>query len=272
MSDSTSSVATGSEPWTGRVLAGDTTLAVADTGGSGVPIVYLNGQFAGRRYWRRVIAELDGEYRQISYDMRSRGRSGRSKDNSFDALVDDVSTVLDARGVDRALLVGWSYGAVVALHWATKHPDRVLGFVPVDGAYPFDWSQDVSPERVRKTFQRMRFLLPLARPFGMSASMSAEEHAESNIELNELYGQLGPVLDSVSFPVRYVVATGGNLGGSADEMERMRASLQPALARNPHILVSDKVPSNHGTILRKDFKAVADAVRDIALPDASHSG
>jgi hypothetical protein len=35
----------------------DTALAVTDTGGPGVPVVYLNGQFANQRYWRRVIAD-----------------------------------------------------------------------------------------------------------------------------------------------------------------------------------------------------------------------
>ena len=42
--------------WTGLLPVDDTALAVADTGGSGVPVVYLNGQFATQGYWRRVVA------------------------------------------------------------------------------------------------------------------------------------------------------------------------------------------------------------------------
>jgi len=34
--------------------------------------------------------------------------------------------------------------------------------------------------------------------------------------------------------------------------------------RNPNIRISAKVPSNHGAILRKDFRAIAAAVREIA--------
>ncbi len=46
---------------------------------------------------------------------RARGRkSKRSADYSFEAAVQDVDAVLAARGVDRALAVGWSYGAFVA--------------------------------------------------------------------------------------------------------------------------------------------------------------
>ncbi|MBG0812749.1 alpha/beta hydrolase [Planomonospora sp. ID82291] len=241
----------------------DTALAVTDTGGPGRPVVYLNGQFASQRYWRRVIAELGGDHRHITYDMRARGRSRRSAAAaSFEAHVRDVGAVLAARGVDRPLLVGWSYGAPVALHWAGRNPDRVLGVVSVDGAYPFDFSY--AEERIRLLWRRSRWLLPVLSTMGMAGRMSAEQHAQSNIELNEVYAALDPVLDSVTCPVRYVVATGANLGGGRDEMERMRASLDPVLARNPNIKVSAKVAGNHGNVLRKDFRAVADAVRELA--------
>ena len=248
--------------WTGMVPVDDTALAVTDTGGPGRCVVYLNDQFATQSYWRNVIAELGSDYRHITYDMRARGRSKRPADYSFEANVRDVDGVLAARGVDRPLLVGWSYGAPVALHWANRNPDRVLGVVSVDGAYPYDFSY--AEERIRRLWRRSGWLLPMLARLGMAAKMSAEQHAQSNIELNGIYAALEPVLDSVTFPVRYVVATGGNLGGSRDEMESMRASLTPVLARNPYIKVSAKVASNHGTILRKDFRAVADAVRALA--------
>jgi alpha-beta hydrolase superfamily lysophospholipase len=104
--------------WTGMVPVDDTALAVTDTGGPGIPVLYLNGQFSTQGYWRRVIAELGTEeWRHITYDERARGKSKRSADYSFAAAVRDVDAVLAARDVDRALLVGWSYGAVVAAHW-----------------------------------------------------------------------------------------------------------------------------------------------------------
>ncbi len=247
------------------VPVGDTALAVTDTGGPGRSVVYLNGQFATQSYWRRVVAELGSGYRHITYDMRARGRSRRSAAAaSFEAHVRDVGAVLGARGVDRPLLVGWSYGAPVALHWASRNPDRVLGVVSVDGAYPCDFTDPVTVERIRRLWRRSGWLLPVLSSLGMAAKMSAEQHAASNIELLEICAALGPVLDGATFPVRWVVATGGNLGGSRDEMQRMRASLDPVLARNPNIKVSAKVASNHAKILRKDFRAVADAVREAA--------
>ncbi|WP_435975630.1 alpha/beta fold hydrolase [Streptomyces sp. Qhu_M48] len=259
--------ATSKQPaaWTGMVPIEDTALAVTDTGGTGRPVVYLNGSYADQSHWRHAIAELGGDYRHITYDERARGRSERATDYSFEACLRDLDAVLTARGVDRPILVGWSYGAMLAVHWAARNPERALGVVSVDGAMAHEWLDDAGREQVRKLFRRLSPLFPLARPLGMAARMSAAQHAEINIEINELCAPaaLNPVFDRLTVPTRYVLATGGNLGGDPVLMEKIRADLDPVLARNPNIRVSAKVPSNHSKILRKDFRAVAAAVREV---------
>lgn len=242
----------------------DTALAVTDTRGPGRAVVYLNGAYADHRPWRPVIAELGSGWRHITFDERARGRSRTSADYSFEGALRDVDAVLGATGVDRPLLVGWSYGASLAAHWAARNPGRALGVVCVDGAVPYGLTGEAGRARIRRLFRRMRPLLPLVRPFGLSARMSADQHADVNIEANEITASIGPVLDRVTCPVRYVLATGASLGGEEKEMEEMRASLDPVLARNPNIEVSAKVASNHSHILRKDYRAVAEAVRETA--------
>jgi pimeloyl-ACP methyl ester carboxylesterase len=265
----TNSTSSTNSKWTGMVPVDDTALAVTDTGGPGIPVVYLNGQFATQGYWRRVISELGTGWRHITYDERARGKSKRSADYSFEVAVRDVDAVLAARGVDRALLVGWSYGAFVAAHWANRNPDRTVGAILVDGAFPHDWLDEAMELRIRKLFRRLNWFMPLLRPTGLTPRMSAEQQAESNIELGKLSREreLGPVLDGITVPVRYVVASGTSFGSRGDEQERIRASLEAVTTRNPNIEVSAKVPSNHGAILRKDFRAVADAVREVAALD-----
>ncbi|MFI8460094.1 alpha/beta fold hydrolase [Kitasatospora sp. NPDC085464] len=252
--------------WTGMAPVDDTALAVTDTGGPGTPVVYLNGSYADRSHWKRVIAELGDGYRHITFDERARGKSGTSCDYSFESSVRSLDAVLAARGVEKAILVGWSYGAMLAVHWAARNPDRVLGAVSVDGAMTHEWLDDTTKARIRKLFRRLSPLFPICRRLGMAARMSAAQHAEINIELNELCAPaaLDPVFDRITVPTRYVLATGGNLGGDAEVMEGLRAGLGAVLARNPNITVSAKVPSNHSKILRKDFRAVAAAVRELA--------
>jgi pimeloyl-ACP methyl ester carboxylesterase len=251
--------------FSGLLPVDDTALFVEDTGGDGVPLLVLNGAYADLKHWRPVTNDLgSGHWRHLRFDERARGRSRTSDDYSFEACLDDVDAVLEARGVQRPIVVGWSYGATLAIAWADRHPERVRGVVAVDGAMPYDWIDDAARERLRALFHRLRWILPVARRFGMAARMSAEEHAEVNIEVNEKLGSLGPMLERIECPVRYVVATGGHLGTDDEEMAEVRASLDPVLARNPHVRVSATTASNHGKILRKDFRAVSQAVREVA--------
>ncbi|MGY6019907.1 alpha/beta fold hydrolase [Streptomyces spinosirectus] len=256
-----------SSNWIGMVPVDDTALAVTDTGGPGVPVIYLNGQFATQGYWRRVIAELGPGWRHITYDERARGRkSKRSADYSFEAAVRDVDAVLAARGVDRALVVGWSYGAFVGAHWTARNPERAVGAVMVDGAFPYDWLDEAMEQRIRKQFRQWGRFLPLLRPTGLTPRMNADQMADCNIELGRLSreSELAPVLDGITVPVRYVVASGTSLGSRGDEQEQIRTSLDAVTARNPHIKVSAKVASNHGALLKKDAPAIATAVREVA--------
>ncbi|MFJ3406554.1 alpha/beta fold hydrolase [Promicromonospora sp. NPDC090134] len=260
--------------WSGLVPVDDTTLAVTDTGGTGIPVIYLNGQFATQGYWRRVLADLGTGWRHITYDERARGKkSGTSADYSFEAAVRDVDAVLAARGVDKAVVVGWSYGAFVAAHWASRNPDRALGAILVEGAQPHDWLDDAMEQRIRKQFRQMSWFMSLLRPTGLTPRLTAAEMAECNIELGKIARarELGPVLDRITVPTRYVVASGSSLGSHGDEQEKIRASLDAVTVRNPNIKITAKVASNHDAILKKDFRTVADAVREVAALDRENA-
>ncbi len=247
--------------WTGMVPVDDTALAVTDTGGSGRPIVYLNGAYADQSHWRKVIAELGPGFRHITYDERARGKSQRSSDYSFEGALRGIDAVLAARQVDRPLLVGWSYGGIQSWYWADRHPDRVAGVVVVDAA-PYGITGAESRERIHKLFHRMRFVLPLVRPFGLAARMTSAQHAQIGIDANEYAAAAVPVLSRLSCPTRFVLATGNSLGSEDGEMEMARAALDPVLAANPNVVVGAKVASNHSKLLSKDFVAIATTIRE----------
>ena len=187
-------------PWSGLVPVDDTALAVTDTGGPGQPVVYLNGSYASQAHWRHVIATLGDGYRHITFDERARGKSRRSADYSLEGCVGDVDAVLEARGAVRPILVGWSAGAAIALLWADRHPEGIAGVVAVDGGVPFGITGEEARERIRQLFHRMRWLLPIVRPFGLAARMSADQHAEYNIEVNEVSAAIGTGLGPAVVP------------------------------------------------------------------------
>ena len=144
-----------------------------------------------------------------------------------------------------------------------------MGAVLIDGAYQYDWLDEAMEQRTRKLFRRMGWFMPVVHPMGLAPRMTADQQADSSIELGVISREreLGPVLDNVTVPVRYVVASGTSFGGRGDEQERMRTSVDLVTTRNPNIKVSEKLASNHGAILRKDFRVIAEAVRDVAALD-----
>jgi esterase len=87
------------------------------------------------RYWSFFADAIAGRLRLIAPDARGHGESGRPADGYAPAdFVADALAVLDASGVDRAVVVGHSMGGTHAIHLAARNADRVRGLVIVDAS------------------------------------------------------------------------------------------------------------------------------------------
>jgi 2-hydroxy-6-oxonona-2,4-dienedioate hydrolase/4,5:9,10-diseco-3-hydroxy-5,9,17-trioxoandrosta-1(10),2-diene-4-oate hydrolase len=109
--------------------AGGRKIFVAETG-QGAPVLLLHGGgpgASGVSNYVRNIAELAKEYRVIVPDLPGYGRSGKGIDGTdpFGSLATGIRGVLDRLGLDKAHLVGNSYGGACALRLALDTPDRV---------------------------------------------------------------------------------------------------------------------------------------------------
>ena len=105
-----------------------------DDTGSGSPLVLLHVGVVDSRIWDPVMPLLGGRYRLIRYDQRGFGRSP-APDGPY-SVVDDLVSVLDAAGVERATLVGCSRGGGIALTTAVERPERVAALVLVGSGLP----------------------------------------------------------------------------------------------------------------------------------------
>jgi pimeloyl-ACP methyl ester carboxylesterase len=104
-----------------------------DEAGSGPAILLLHAGIADRRMWDPQMAPLSESRRVIRFDARGFGESG-SSEAPYHAY-DDAVAILDAAGVDRAVLVGSSMGGRCAIDLAIAHPERVTALVAV-GSWP----------------------------------------------------------------------------------------------------------------------------------------
>lgn len=99
------------------------------TFGSGFPVVLLHGGLGhGGNWGYQVPALLDAGYRVVLIDSRGHGRSTRDeRPYAYELMASDVLEVMDALGLERVGLVGWSDGAVISLVIARRVPERVTG-------------------------------------------------------------------------------------------------------------------------------------------------
>ena len=122
----------------GFTTAGDGTTLCYQSFGEGPPLVFANG--IGVRYpgLAMQIAHLRQYFRVITWDYRGTGRSELAHpdaDVTMQAHASDLLAVLDATGVGRAVVVGWSMGCQVGLEAIRQRPGAVRGLVLLSGSY-----------------------------------------------------------------------------------------------------------------------------------------
>lgn len=110
----------------GRINVPDGTLAY-DAAGGGPPVVFLHGAFMDRKSWDHQFPVFARSFRVVRYDIRPFGESTRP-DKPY-VVPDDLLRVLDHFKIQRAHLVGHSFGGAAALDFALLHPDRVASLV-----------------------------------------------------------------------------------------------------------------------------------------------
>jgi pimeloyl-ACP methyl ester carboxylesterase len=99
----------------------------AEWAGEGTGVVLVHAGIADARMWDPQWAALAARHRVVRYDTRGFGRS-ETADVPFTNRADLVA-VMDAAGLDRAVVVGCSRGGMIALDAVIEFPERFSGLV-----------------------------------------------------------------------------------------------------------------------------------------------
>jgi non-heme chloroperoxidase len=110
---------------------GSTQLHLVETGNpSGRPIVFIHGFSQCWLAWSRQLdSELAENYRLVALDLRGHGLSEKPADAYGDSKLwaDDVDSTIRALDLDRPILCGWSYGALVILDYVRHYGEDAIG-------------------------------------------------------------------------------------------------------------------------------------------------
>ena len=224
-----------------------------DTGGPGTPVVLLHAASGTTECWVHQLSTFTANgYRCVSYDRRTWGRS-RPTDSGLQPgyAGDDLHALLEALGLERVHLVGTAAGAIPALDYALRHPERVRSLVAantIGGVQDSDYLE--LQHRLRP--QQIQDLPVELREVGPSYRGKDPDGAARWLEIDRASRPYGPIpTQPLREPITYArLATIQPpvmvLSGEADLLS------PPALMR----LLADHIPSS----------------RFVSLPDAGHAG
>ncbi|MGA5819638.1 alpha/beta fold hydrolase [Kitasatospora sp. NPDC094028] len=147
--------------------------------GTGTPLVLLHAFPLNAAMWSAQLDALPGltgdEARVLAPDQRGFGGTELGADEpSLDLVADDVALLLDAAGIERAVLAGLSMGGYVAMAFARRHPDRLAGLLLANTRATAD------ADAVRANRERI------------AAAVSARDSVRLLLDEEVAAGQLGP--------------------------------------------------------------------------------
>ena len=252
-------------------------------------ILCVHGISANCRCWDTMAKALAPRYRIIAMDLRGRGLSEKPPAGySIAHHCQDIRVLLENLGVERAVIMGHSLGALIAIAFGAQYPEKVESLILVDGAGKLSAEQTkkvfagIQPtlDRLGKVFPSSEAYLdlmkknPLLQPWspaletyylyeiedvegGVRSRVQPEhikEEAENlgNLDVAEFYPQ-------IKCPVLILRATEGML--ASDDILLPKKVVEKMLQEIPNARCVDLQGSNHYSIVLQPNEARDRAIR-----------
>ena len=150
------------------LLRGDDVELFYTTQGSGRPMLLMHGGLGpDHAYFRPWLDALGDRIELVYYDHRGGGRSSRLASFAsitHETFVDDADRLMRHLGHERFVLFGHSYGGMLALEYALRHPARLDGLVLCCTAPAWDYGEEIARNAAaRGTLRELEALDELRR-------------------------------------------------------------------------------------------------------------
>lgn len=187
---------------TGQIIDAGGVHTFYDDIGTGAPVVFLHGSGPGvsaRSNWSHLYSRFNGGIRLIAPDIAGFGASkaGEGAELNIKLWVGQLIAFLDALGIERATLVGNSFGGGLALATALKHPQRIerlvlMGtpagdFVQTEGLRS-GWFYEPSLENMEAILR----LFPFDQSFVTTEMIESRYHSSARPGAQEAFRKLIP--------------------------------------------------------------------------------
>ncbi|HEY9012657.1 MAG TPA: alpha/beta hydrolase [Devosia sp.] len=151
-----------SAPVTGTVPVNGMNMYFEESG-AGDPLIVLHGAYMTIPDMGGIIPKLAETHRVIAVEFQGHGRTNDiDRPITYQNLADDVAAFMDAKGIEKAYIFGYSMGSIAGLQLAIRHPEKVDQLIAASTAYDLrGWHQvytDFIPQMSVEMFKDMPFM------------------------------------------------------------------------------------------------------------------
>jgi esterase len=219
-------------------------------GGQGAPLVLCPGLSSTQADLHELTELLRRDHDVVGFDLRGHGHASAAETYSFAAFLSDLTAVMaNLRTLDLTtppVLVGYSLGADLVVHYASEHPDTVAGLVLVDGANPvpepFITDDDLPEFRAMWDDPATREAAERAKGTAHQVLLTGQEILDVNLEVDEVRSAILDRYQKIDCPITMVMST--SMAGDGDEgrtpwrNQNWRAGIERLVAERPQIVTS----------------------------------
>ncbi|MEV7802951.1 alpha/beta hydrolase [Microbispora sp. NPDC088329] len=213
--------------------------------GRGRPLVLCPGLNSTQADLHELAGLLRRDHDVVTFDLRGHGLASAAGRYSFEGFLSDLAAVmaeLRKLGLPAApVLVGYSLGADLAVHYASEHPDAVAELVLIDGANPVP--EPFITEAVLPDFRAMCEELATqheaVRGTARQVVLTAQEILDLNVEIDVIRSGILDRYRKIGRPISMIMST--SMAGDSGEghaprfNHNWRAGVERLVREQPHI-------------------------------------
>ena len=137
-----------------------------EVSGQGDPLIVLHGAYMNIPSMGAIIPRLAKTHRVYAIEFQGHGRTTDiDRPITYPNLADDVAAFMDAVGLQKADVFGYSMGAEVGLQLAIRHPAKVNKLVAASVAYDLRGWQPAFTEVIPQMSVEMMVAMPFAKEY-----------------------------------------------------------------------------------------------------------
>lgn len=221
-------------------------------GGGGTPLVLCPGLNTTQAGLQELAELLRRDHDVLTFDLRGHGLASAAARYSFEGFLRDLTAVMKVPAT-APVLVGYSLGADLAVHYASEHPDAVSELVLIDGANPVPepFVTDSVVPRLRAMWEDLATQQQSERDTARRVQLTGQAILDLNIEVDAVRSEILDRYTRIDRPIRMIMST--SMAGNSDEgpaprfNQNWRAGIERLVREQPHVTTS-WLDADHGLV------------------------